>query len=83
MTFNSWQYAKQQGLISYFNHRLIQLKNTPSGWKLIFKQGQAQRQITHKTVIIANGHQLPLFSQTEKLPVSAVRGQVSHIPTTL
>ncbi|WGO84461.1 bifunctional tRNA (5-methylaminomethyl-2-thiouridine)(34)-methyltransferase MnmD/FAD-dependent 5-carboxymethylaminomethyl-2-thiouridine(34) oxidoreductase MnmC [Arsenophonus apicola] len=82
LTCNSWQYAQQQGLISYFNHRLMQLENTPAGWKLIFNQGQALRKITHKTVIIANGHQLPLFSQTEKLPVSAVRGQVSHIPTT-
>ncbi|WP_032114703.1 bifunctional tRNA (5-methylaminomethyl-2-thiouridine)(34)-methyltransferase MnmD/FAD-dependent 5-carboxymethylaminomethyl-2-thiouridine(34) oxidoreductase MnmC [Candidatus Arsenophonus nilaparvatae] len=82
LTSNSWQYGQQQGLISHFNHRLIQLENSAAGWKLLFKQGDMQRQITHKTVIIANGHQLPLFSQTEKLPVSAVRGQVSHIPTT-
>jgi tRNA 5-methylaminomethyl-2-thiouridine biosynthesis bifunctional protein len=33
-------------------------------------------------VILANGHRLSELTQSEALPVYAVRGQVSHIPTT-
>lgn len=33
-------------------------------------------------MVLANGHRLNHFTQTEALPLSAVRGQVSHIPTT-
>ncbi len=37
---------------------------------------------SHETVVLANGHQINRFDQTRPLPVYAVGGQVSHIPTT-
>ncbi|CCJ76169.1 5-methylaminomethyl-2-thiouridine-forming enzyme mnmC [Cronobacter muytjensii 530] len=49
------------------------------GWRLTFAHGAQAR---HATLALASGHQLSAFSQTEKLPVYSVGGQVSHIPTT-
>ncbi len=40
-----------------------------------------EQQFEHPTVVIANGHKLNCFSQTEELPTYSVRGQVSQIPT--
>ncbi|MFC0308193.1 bifunctional tRNA (5-methylaminomethyl-2-thiouridine)(34)-methyltransferase MnmD/FAD-dependent 5-carboxymethylaminomethyl-2-thiouridine(34) oxidoreductase MnmC [Gallibacterium trehalosifermentans] len=40
------------------------------------------QQYLHSTVVIANGHKLTQFSQTQELPTYSVRGQVSHIATT-
>ena len=36
----------------------------------------------HQTVVLANGHRINTFVQTEALPVYSVSGQVSHIETT-
>ena len=36
----------------------------------------------HQTIIVANGHRFTDFEQTKDIPATAVRGQVSHIPTT-
>ena len=36
----------------------------------------------HDTVVVANGHQFDELSQTSKLPLGKVKGQVSHAPTT-
>ena len=35
----------------------------------------------HEVVVLANGHKLTEFEQTQKLPLYPVRGQVSQIPT--
>ncbi|WP_158782541.1 FAD-dependent 5-carboxymethylaminomethyl-2-thiouridine(34) oxidoreductase MnmC [Pantoea sp. BAV 3049] len=50
-----------------------------SGWRLHFADLPAQ---THRNVVLATGHALTSFVQSEKLPAYAVSGQVSHIPTT-
>ncbi|MDE1481169.1 bifunctional tRNA (5-methylaminomethyl-2-thiouridine)(34)-methyltransferase MnmD/FAD-dependent 5-carboxymethylaminomethyl-2-thiouridine(34) oxidoreductase MnmC [Xenorhabdus bovienii] len=74
--------AERRGMLTYFNHKMTQLVQDEYGWQLhIEHQGQSLRK-NHRVVIIANGHCLTQFAQTEKLPVTAVRGQVSHIPTT-
>nr|WP_276552538.1 bifunctional tRNA (5-methylaminomethyl-2-thiouridine)(34)-methyltransferase MnmD/FAD-dependent 5-carboxymethylaminomethyl-2-thiouridine(34) oxidoreductase MnmC [Xenorhabdus indica] len=74
--------AQQRGMRTYFNHEITRLVQHENGWQLhIEHQGKTQLK-NHKVVIIANGHCLAQFEQTEKFPVTAVRGQVSHIPTT-
>lgn len=74
--------ARQRGMAAYFDQKITHLGRHENGWQLhIEHQGQMHLK-THKVVIVANGHCLPQFEQTEKLPVTAVRGQVSHIPTT-
>lgn len=70
--------AQQQGLVCHYQHRLADLQRTGKGWQLQFAAGHT---CEHATVILANGHQLPALAQTAALPVTAVRGQVSHIPT--
>ena len=47
-------------------------------WQLLF-EGQPSRE--HANVVLATGHTLASFAQSEKLPAYAVGGQVSHIPT--
>jgi len=71
--------ARQQGLQVHWQKSLLALEPAESGWKLHFDDGETA---TAPTVVLANGHNLNQFTQTEPLPVYAVGGQVSHIPTT-
>ncbi len=71
--------AQQQGLMCHYQHRLTGLQRMGEGWQLQFATGHISE---HATVILANGHQLAALAQSSALPVTAVRGQVSHIPTT-
>ncbi|MEI2263669.1 bifunctional tRNA (5-methylaminomethyl-2-thiouridine)(34)-methyltransferase MnmD/FAD-dependent 5-carboxymethylaminomethyl-2-thiouridine(34) oxidoreductase MnmC [Erwinia sp. CGal63] len=70
--------AQQQGLIVHWHHALTTLTDTAEGWRLEFVDRPAR---THRNVVLATGHQLTAFAQSEKLPAYAVSGQVSHIPT--
>lgn len=85
--------AQQNGMTCNYEHELHQLERIDGQWQLTFKQSiannkqstankqpQASRQ--HATVVLATDHRLPEWEQTRHLPLSAVRGQVSHIPTT-
>ncbi|SFN56050.1 bifunctional tRNA (5-methylaminomethyl-2-thiouridine)(34)-methyltransferase MnmD/FAD-dependent 5-carboxymethylaminomethyl-2-thiouridine(34) oxidoreductase MnmC [Xenorhabdus japonica] len=74
--------AEQRGMQIYFNHKVTQLIQSENGWQLQIEHKENLQYKNHNVVIIANGHCLPQFEQTKKLPVTAVRGQVSHIPTT-
>lgn len=72
--------AQTLGLAVYYQHQVTQLTpTTTQGWQLHFAQ-QTPRE--HATLVLANGAAITAFSQSEKLPVYAVSGQVSHIPTT-
>lgn len=71
--------AQQQGLSVHWQHALTALAQVEEGWRLDFADRTAQ---THRNVVLATGHALTAFSQSEKLPAYAVGGQVSHIPTT-
>ncbi|TOM55478.1 hypothetical protein CGH73_27820, partial [Vibrio parahaemolyticus] len=62
-------------------HDVNELKPDGDNWQLLINTPQQTLISTHSTVIIANGHKLRQFSQTVNLPISPVRGQVSHIPT--
>ena len=58
---------------------MINLAQHDGKWRLDFADSS---QRTHDCVVLANGHHISHFTQTEKLPVYPVGGQVSHIPTT-
>jgi tRNA 5-methylaminomethyl-2-thiouridine biosynthesis bifunctional protein len=79
LTRNALALAQRQGLGCHYGFALSTLTATESGWQLSFSNGESRQ---HATVILANGHRLSELAQGEALPVYAVRGQVSHIPTT-
>ncbi|MGP2424849.1 bifunctional tRNA (5-methylaminomethyl-2-thiouridine)(34)-methyltransferase MnmD/FAD-dependent 5-carboxymethylaminomethyl-2-thiouridine(34) oxidoreductase MnmC [Yersinia sp. 2538 StPb PI] len=87
--------AQQKGMACHYQYELSQLEHVDGQWQLSFQQLSAQpidsqQQDTqqpltakqHATVVLATGHRLAEWQQTQHLPLSAVRGQVSHIPTT-
>jgi tRNA 5-methylaminomethyl-2-thiouridine biosynthesis bifunctional protein len=71
--------ACQHGLNVSWDHRCENLDAKDNGWSLHFANGESKQ---HASVVLANGHQINQFEQTTAIPVSAVGGQVSHIPTT-
>ncbi|AXF76519.1 bifunctional tRNA (5-methylaminomethyl-2-thiouridine)(34)-methyltransferase MnmD/FAD-dependent 5-carboxymethylaminomethyl-2-thiouridine(34) oxidoreductase MnmC [Erwinia tracheiphila] len=73
------QLAALQGLQLNWRHHLTHLTQSDKDWILHFS---THPQRSHQNVVLATGHALTSFSQSEKLPVYAVSGQVSHVPTT-
>lgn len=72
--------AQTLGLKAHFNRPVTALQQTADGrWALTFANGET---VQHESLVLANGANITDFQQTEKLPVYAVGGQVSHIPTT-
>lgn len=78
LTAGALTLAEKQGLKTHYQHRVEALTQTPDGWDLSIAEQETKR---HAAVVLANGFKISKFSQTEKLPFSAVGGQVSHIPT--
>lgn len=79
LTAGLWRQAAQQGATLHWQQEITALTPHPAGWQLSF---HAQPDCTHRNVVLATGHRLTDFPQSEKLPVYAVSGQVSHVPTT-
>ncbi len=71
--------ARQQGLQIHWQHELTTLTPDESGCLLEFVDRPARH---HANIVLATGHALTDFAQSEALPAYAVSGQVSHIPTT-
>ncbi|WES66972.1 bifunctional tRNA (5-methylaminomethyl-2-thiouridine)(34)-methyltransferase MnmD/FAD-dependent 5-carboxymethylaminomethyl-2-thiouridine(34) oxidoreductase MnmC [Superficieibacter sp. HKU1] len=71
--------ATRQGLRTVWQKQLVTLEKADSCWQLTFADGEV---LQHKVVVLANGHKITRFPQTTMLPLYAVGGQVSHIPTT-
>ncbi|MBV5096655.1 bifunctional tRNA (5-methylaminomethyl-2-thiouridine)(34)-methyltransferase MnmD/FAD-dependent 5-carboxymethylaminomethyl-2-thiouridine(34) oxidoreductase MnmC [Tenebrionicola larvae] len=71
--------GQQQGLAVHYQKRVTDIVYDNKQWRLLFADG-AQTQ--HATLALANGHRINQFPHTRRLPVYAVSGQVSHIPTT-
>nr|WP_220470675.1 bifunctional tRNA (5-methylaminomethyl-2-thiouridine)(34)-methyltransferase MnmD/FAD-dependent 5-carboxymethylaminomethyl-2-thiouridine(34) oxidoreductase MnmC [Enterobacter sp. RHBSTW-01064] len=69
--------AQSRGLMVHYAHTVESLSRTER-WNLRFADGKAAQ---HASVVLANGHNISQFIQTETLPVYPVGGQVSHIPT--
>jgi tRNA 5-methylaminomethyl-2-thiouridine biosynthesis bifunctional protein len=79
LTRNAIALAQRQGLSCHYESDVKALSAADSGWQLSLGQGETRQ---HATVILASGHRLGELAPSEALPVYAVRGQVSHIPTT-
>ncbi|WP_109077296.1 bifunctional tRNA (5-methylaminomethyl-2-thiouridine)(34)-methyltransferase MnmD/FAD-dependent 5-carboxymethylaminomethyl-2-thiouridine(34) oxidoreductase MnmC [Aggregatibacter kilianii] len=75
---NLFAYLQQQGLILKTQEKITALLWRENLWQLTNEQGE---QYQHSIVVLANGHRLHQFPQTQHLPLYAVRGQVSQIPT--
>ena len=71
-------YATTLGLRTHYQHDLVSLSHQADSWQLQFAIGETA---THEAVVLANGHRINRFNQTQPLPVYSVGGQVSHIPT--
>jgi len=71
--------GEEQGLRIHWLHRVTDMTYQEGSWTLQFADSAAVR---HHAVVLASGHALTDFSLTEQLPVYAVAGQVSHVPST-
>lgn len=69
--------AQSRGLTVHYAHKVESLSRREH-WNLHFADGKAAQ---HASVVLANGHNISQFIQTETLPVYPVGGQVSHIPS--
>lgn len=69
--------AQSRGLTVHYSRQVASLHHTEH-WNLHFITGDVAQ---HTCVVLANGHPISQFIQTEKLPLYPVGGQVSHIPT--
>ena len=79
LTASAFELARQQGLQAHWGKTLTTFTRQDAGWQLTFSDGET---LIAPCVVLANGHNINQFAQTEALPVYAVGGQVSHIPTT-
>ena len=75
---NTFAFLQQRGLEMKTKQQIMHLEQQAEGWLLY---NQQQQLFQHSVVVLANGHQLTQFAQTQELPLYPVRGQVSHIPT--
>lgn len=83
-----------QGLISqleasgllqaHYQHQVTNLEwlDADQKWKLTIDTPQGEVTKLHSQVVVANGHKFTQFEQTAPVPLTPVKGQVSHIPTT-
>lgn len=72
--------AQQSGLLNIqFNHRLTEFKQQQSGWLCTFAKQQTKQQTNHQLLILTTAMHTLDFKQCEALPLSAARGQVTHI----
>ena len=78
LTAGLLQQATEQGLVIHWQHELVSLERQQDDWQLSFSQQPA---VQHQNVVLCCGHRLTDFAQSTKLPVYAVGGQVSHVPT--
>ena len=62
----------------HWNKSLTSLEKQDDAWQLHFADGESARAAS---VVLATGHNINQLPQTAALPVYAVGGQVSHIPT--
>lgn len=75
---NAFSFLEKQGVVIKTAQKITALSQEEKGWELKNMQGQ---KYCHEVVILANGHKITDFVQTEKLPLYPIRGQVSQIPT--
>ncbi|WP_213989826.1 bifunctional tRNA (5-methylaminomethyl-2-thiouridine)(34)-methyltransferase MnmD/FAD-dependent 5-carboxymethylaminomethyl-2-thiouridine(34) oxidoreductase MnmC [Sodalis sp. dw_96] len=65
------------GMSIHYGHSVERLEPIVAGWQLRFAHGAIA---DHAVVVLANGHHMLQWPVTRSLPLTSVRGQVSHIP---
>ncbi|MFT6985404.1 MAG: tRNA 5-methylaminomethyl-2-thiouridine biosynthesis bifunctional protein [Psychromonas sp.] len=71
--------ALQSGKLTLlFNHKLQSFTDTQQGWKLNF----AKHSVEHPLLVLASGFDTLAFRQCAAIPLSAARGQVTHVSST-
>jgi tRNA 5-methylaminomethyl-2-thiouridine biosynthesis bifunctional protein len=86
LTQNVLDHLEQQGLTIHYQQNITALARADNHWVLSGVPETSETEETHKisyphaVVVLANGHRVTQYSQSEHLPLSSVRGQVSHMP---
>ena len=75
---HAFAFLEKQGVQIKTSQKVIALSQTKNGWQITTAENET---FCHEVVVLANGHKLTEFEQTQKLPLNPVRGQVSQIPT--
>ena len=75
---HAFAFLEKQGVQIKTSQKVTALSQTEHGWQLTTAENET---FNHEVVVLANGHKLTEFEQTQKLPLYPVRGQVSQIPT--
>ena len=77
LTTQLLEWAGRQGVHCHWLHPVEAIHQLPNDdWQIQFAKG---KRITHRQVVLANGHLLNQFTQSEALPIYPVAGQVSHL----
>lgn len=69
--------AQSRGMTVHYGHDVVGLNPGTDDWALDFGAGFHAR---HATVVLATGHRMLQWPITAPLPLTSVRGQVSHVP---
>ena len=75
---HAFAFLEKQGVQIKTSQKVTALSQTENGWQITTAENET---FSHEVVVLANGHKLTEFEQTQKLPLYPVRGQVSQIPT--
>lgn len=75
---HTFAFLEKQGAQIKTSQKATALSQTENGWQITTAENET---FCHEVVILANGHKLTEFEQTQKLPLYPVRGQVSQILT--
>ena len=75
---HAFAFLEKQGIQIKTSQKVTALSQTENGWQITTAENKT---FCHEVVVLANGHKLTEFEQTQKLPLYPVRGQVSEIPT--
>lgn len=75
---HTFAFLEKQGVQIKTSHKVTALSQTEHGWQIKTAENET---FCHEVVVLANGHKLTEFEQTQKLPLYPVRGQVSQIQT--
>ena len=75
---HAFAFLEKQGVQIKTSQKVTALSQTEYGWQISTAENKT---FCHEVVVLANGHKLTEFEQTQKLPLYPVRGQVSEIPT--
>ena len=75
---HAFAFLEKKGVQIKTLQKATELSQTENGWQITTAENKT---FCHEVVVLANGHKLTEFEQTQKLPLYPVRGQVSQIPT--